>query len=100
MVAVCEEAEGRGSFIACSSTRNQALDGYLQMYLPCILLHIFRDGTSWAFGCRKSHPHIHVADVYLRITNCALSEWMITLNDHPVQTEHSWSPNQMSGGME
>lgn len=26
---------------------------------------------------------------HLRRTNCALSEWMVSLNDHPVQTEHS-----------
>lgn len=33
--------------------------------------------------------------VYLRRTNCALSEWMVSFNDHPVQTEHNWSTNQM-----
>ena len=33
--------------------------------------------------------------VYLRSIDCALSELMISLNDHPVQTEHNWFPNQM-----
>ena len=33
--------------------------------------------------------------VYLARINSALSEWMICFNDHPVQTEHNWSPNQM-----
>ena len=33
--------------------------------------------------------------VYLARINNALSEWMVSFNDHPVQTEHSWSPNQM-----
>ena len=33
--------------------------------------------------------------VYLRRINSALSEWMVSFNDYPVQTEHNWSPNQM-----
>ena len=33
--------------------------------------------------------------VYLRRINCALSEWMVSFNDHPVRMEHNWSPNQM-----
>ena len=33
--------------------------------------------------------------VYLRRINCALSEWMVSFNDHPVQTEHNWFTNQM-----
>ena len=33
--------------------------------------------------------------VYLPRINSALFEWMICFNDHSVQTEHNWSPNQM-----
>ena len=33
--------------------------------------------------------------VYLARINNALSEWIVSFNDHPIQTEHNWSPNQM-----
>ena len=32
---------------------------------------------------------------YLRRVNCGLSEWMVSFNDHPIETERNWSPNQM-----
>ena len=33
--------------------------------------------------------------VFLGRINTALTEWMHCFNNHPLQTEHSWSPNQM-----
>ena len=70
----------------------KALEGNFPMSLPCILLHMEHTGIL-----DVENP-IHILTlqyVYLRRTNSALSEWMITLYDHPIQIEHSWSPNQM-----
>jgi len=97
MVAV--RGEGQGSFIAGSSTRNWRIKRLWRDVSRCIC-HVFYC-TLYALkqtGLLDVENPIHMIllqYVYLTRINYALSEWMVTFNGHPVQTEHNWSPNQV-----
>ena len=91
MVAVC--GEGRGSFIAGSSTRYQRIERLSRDVFRCIC-HVFYY-TFYAMeqtGLLDVENPTHMftlQDVFLKRINFALPEWMVSFNDHPVQTEQN-----------
>ena len=103
-IAVCDamvavRGEGRGSYIAGSSTRNQRIERLWRDVFRCVC-HLFYY-TFYALeqsGLLDVDNPIHLFTlqyVFLGRINTALTEWMHCFNNHPLQTEHSWSPNQM-----
>ena len=103
-IAVCDamvavRGEGRGSYIAGSSTTNQRIERLWKDVFRCVC-HLFYY-TFYALeqsGLLDVDNPIHLFTlqyVFLGRINTALTEWMHCFNNHPLQTEHSWSPNLM-----
>eukprot|EP00794_Sanderia_malayensis_P010509 gene10508-11613_t len=96
---VVKRGEGRGSFIAGSSTRNQRIERLWRDVFRCVC-HIF---YYTFYGLEQSgllnvENNVHIFTlhfVYLQRINHALDEWLNCHNNHPLSTEQGWSPNQL-----
>ena len=97
MVAV--RGEGRGSFIAGSSHRNQRIERLWRDVFRCVChLYYYTFYALEQSGQLDVENPIHLFClhyVFLPRINDALKEWMYSHNHHPLSTERSWSPNQI-----
>ena len=97
MVAV--RGEGRGSFMAGSSHRNQRIERLWRDVFRCIChLYYYTFYALEQSGQLDVENPIHLFClhyVFVPRINKALKEWMHSHNHHPLSTEHNWSPNQI-----
>lgn len=94
-----ERGEGRGSFIAGPSTRNQRIERLWRDVFRCVSFLFY--GVFYAL---EEGGYLHTDNVaemfllhyiFLPRINFALDEFCSASNLRPVRTEHNWSPNRI-----
>ena len=94
-----ERGEGRGSFIAGPSTRNQRIERLWRDVFRCVCSLFY--GVFYAL---EEGGYLHTSNdiemfvlhfIFAPRINLALSEFCSASNLRPVRTEHNWSPNRL-----
>ncbi len=103
-VLVCEamvnrHGEGRGSFVAGPSTRNQRIERLWREVFRCVCYfyyYLFYALEQSGMLDLDNALHMFILHlVFVPRINFSLEEFMTTFNDHKVRTAGNWSPNQM-----
>ncbi|XP_068741116.1 uncharacterized protein [Montipora capricornis] len=94
-----ERGEGRGSFIAGPSTRNQRIERLWRDVFRCVCSLFY--GVFYAL---EEGGYLHTSNdiemfvlhfIFAPRINLALSEFCSASNSRPVRTEHNWSPKRL-----
>ena len=96
---VAARGEGRASFIAGSSTRNQRIERLWRDVFQCVChIHYYTFYGMEDTGLLNIENPIDMLALHITFLpriNLALSEFMETFNHHGLRTENNWSPYQL-----